>query len=114
MATVLEIPLIPATSQHFQVTLNGTQYGFRVLWNPAAACWMLDIYDSNWDPVLMGTPLVTGTDLLGQFGHLEIGKSGDSWVQLVVMTIAVGHSPDEVPSFANLGIDGHLYEVIRP
>jgi hypothetical protein len=75
---------------------------------------MLDIYDSNWDPIVMGTPLVTGTDLLGQFGYLGIGKSGASWVQLVVMTIAVGHSPDEVPTFQDLGVDGHLYEVIRP
>jgi hypothetical protein len=114
MATVLEVPLLPATAQYFQMTMNGTQYGFRFLWNPAAACWMMDIYDSDWVSLAMGVPLVTGADLLGQLGYLGIGTDGASWTQLVVLTNAVGKSPDEVPSFTNLGIDGHLYEVIWP
>lgn len=66
----------------------------------------MDVYDlSGFTPVLLGVPLVTGADLLEQFGYLAIGAQAI----MTTMTIGPGVSPDEVPGFRNLGIDGHLY-----
>jgi hypothetical protein len=60
---------------------------------------------SNRVLLLSGIPLVTGADLLGQFGYMPIG----SRTILTAMTMLAGVPADAVPTFANLGIDGHLY-----
>jgi hypothetical protein len=61
-----------------------------------------DVFDA---PLVNGIPLVTGTDLFGQFRYLGIGGG----LPMIVMTIAVGRSPDEIPTYENLGIDRHVY-----
>lgn len=102
----LDIPVKPGRSpQRFRIELNGTEYTMFLRWSHVSNCWIMDLSDAG-DAVkiLGGIPIVTGTDLLGQFEYL--GIAGGS--KLVALTIAVGHSPDEVPTFANLGTDGHL------
>ena len=111
---VFEIPL-EAFNEKFQISLGGVEYGIRTLWNVPANCWMIDIYDDADVPILAGTPLVTGADLLAQYTYLHIGNNlqpGSSDIQLIVMTTAVGRSPDEIPTQTNLGTDGKLYYVI--
>lgn len=110
---VFEIPL-EGFNEKFHITIGGIDYGVRALWNVPAQCWMIDIYDAADVPILTGISLVTGTDLLGQYTYLHIGNNqqpGSTDVQFVVMTTAVGRSPDETPTQTNLGTDGKLFYV---
>lgn len=75
-------------------------YRFTVKWNKPASCWMVDIADSNGTPIVSGISLVTGADLLEQYGYLRFGG------QLIAQT---AHDADAVPTFANLGSDGKMY-----
>ena len=109
MSSVHEIPLKPRP-QILRCDVGGIIYTFRFKYNMAMQCWIMDIYDVEGYPIggtggLSGIPLVTGVDLLGQFRYLGIGGG----VPMIVMTVAVGKSPDENPTYQNLGIDGHLY-----
>lgn len=101
--TVYEVPL-SANPQAFAISLAGVTYGLTVRWNAAAASWTLSIADANGNPILGGLPLVTGADLLGQYGYLGIGGS------LVVQT---DHDTDALPTIDNLGAESHLYFVVK-
>lgn len=74
-------------------------YTFSVKWNKPAASWMVDIADAGGTPIITGISLVTGADLLEQYGYLRFGG------QLIAQTAS---NPDAVPSFTNLGSDGKL------
>lgn len=104
---VFEILLKPGRAQTFQVTLGGILYRFTMNWNDVSNCWILDIADSTDTPILSGIPVVTGAGLLEQFRYLAIAKTSD----LLALTIAFGHVPDEVPTFKNLGVDSHLFYI---
>ena len=75
-------------------------YQITVKWNNNCQSWVIDIADSNGNPILSGIPLVTGVNLLGQFGYLNFGG------QLVAQT---ENDPSAVPTFTNLGTQGNLY-----
>jgi hypothetical protein len=96
---VNEIPLSPEP-QALRIVLAEKTYGLLVRWNIEAKCWVLDLSDTDSVPLVLGIPLVTGVDLLGQYKHLSIGGS------LVVQT---DHNPDVVPTFDSLGVTGRLY-----
>ena len=72
-------------------------------WCAPAVCWLLDVADAGGAAILSGVPLVTGTDLLGQFIYLGIGGA------LIVQS---DNSPNRVPSYTTLGITGHLYYLV--
>lgn len=97
-----EIPLSP-TPQKFTCALGGTEYRLVVKWNHVAACWVLDIYTLADASVVLGIPLVTGYDLLAQYAYLGFG------VELHVQT---DDDADAVPTFDNLGTNGHLFIVV--
>jgi len=97
---IFEIPL-SAEPQLFLINLVGKQYYFRVWWNDAISTWHLDILLSDKAPLINGIPLITGTDLLGQYEHLGIGGS--------LFVCSDTESPDDLPTFQNLGIDSKLY-----
>ena len=97
--STFEIPLVAAV-QKFTVTLVGVTYSMKVRWCAPAACWVLDIADTNDVPIVSGIPMITGTDLLAPYGYLGIGG------QLIVQT---DNNTDAVPTYANLGSLGHLY-----
>jgi hypothetical protein len=98
MTTAIEIPLQPQP-QSFTVTLLGVSYGMRTCWNAASNSWNLDLYDSNGNQLLGKLPLITGADLLEQYGYLGIGG------RLIVYS---DQDPTAVPQFADLGVTGHL------
>lgn len=100
MAT-FEIPLSPE-SQRFSISLSGTTYVFRVYWSAAQNCWAFDIFDATDVLMVAGIPLITGADLLEQYGYLGIPG------QLIVQSDS---NTDAVPTFQNLGTIGHLYYV---
>jgi hypothetical protein len=67
---------------------------------------VVDIYDEGGTTaILLGTPMVTGCDLLEQFGYMPLGAR----TVFTAMTVGPGLPPDDVPTFTNLGIDSHLY-----
>lgn len=102
MANFFEIPLTP-TPQLFTVQLSGIDYIIKLAWrNNAEGGWYIDIADINNSPIVNGVPLVTGTNLLGQYEHL--GFLGRMWVQTAT-------DPDAPPTFLNLGVEAFLFWV---
>lgn len=100
--TPYEIPLSPQP-QTFQIELAGITYKMTVSWNRVSNSWVLDIRSSSNEDILLGVPIVTGTDLLAQYPHLGFGGS------LVAQT---DYDPAAVPTYENLGTTGHLYFVV--
>lgn len=96
-----EIPLA-GYPESFSIALNGTNYQLTLQYrdNPLGG-WMLDIADSTGNAIISGIPLVTGANLLEQYGYL--GIAGGS--ALYVINSAGG---DAVPTFGNLGTDTQL------
>jgi len=100
--TVFEVPLV-SVPQEFQVTLSGVDYRMRITWCWPIQCWTLDIWDAaTLNPILLGTSVVTGADLLAQFAYL--GFPG----RFVVQT---DHDRLAQPTFENLGILSHLFYI---
>lgn len=104
--TPFQLPLQPF-NQKFTVSLDGTVYQCRCVWNAANGAWSLDINDQNGNPIFNGIPLVTGSDLLGQVKYLMIGGVGG---QMVAQS---SFDPNQVPTFADLGSTGNLYFVTQ-
>lgn len=99
---IYEIPLTP-DPQRFTVTLSGVDYRLTVQYRDAGgAGWVLDIADTNGNPLVTGIPLVTGVNLLAQYRYL--GFEGGIWVQ-------GADDPDNVPTFEDLGIGSHVFWV---
>lgn len=99
---IYEIPLTP-DPQRFTVTLSGVDYRLTVQYrNAGGAGWVLDIADTNGQPLVSGIPLVTGVNLLAQYRYLGFG--GGIWVQ-------GAEDPDDVPTFEDLGIGSHVFWV---
>jgi hypothetical protein len=106
MATNVEIPTEWGHPFSVRVTLLDVTYTRHFRWNTIALAWTVDVYDeTDRQPILLGVPLVTGCDLLEQFAYLPLGAR-TIWT---VMTVGPGLPPDEVPTFQNLGLDGHLF-----
>ncbi|HEY8355732.1 MAG TPA: hypothetical protein VIK69_12050 [Methylophilaceae bacterium] len=102
MADYYRIPLTP-TPQRFTIGLDGVDYIIHLNYrNVDEGGWTIDIHDIDDNPIVNGIPLVTGTNLLGQYRHL--GFTGGLWVQ-------TASDPDAVPTFVNLGVDAFLYWV---
>lgn len=96
------IPLKPQ-NQEFDISLAGVSYHLKVIWNSASQCWILDIADSQQEPILSGIPMVTGCDLLEQYGYLNINGA-----MIVQSTNDVSLVPDDT----TLGSTGNLFFVI--
>jgi hypothetical protein len=109
MASIAEIPTESGHPFNETVTWGGVAYTLFFKWNTVTQCWQLDIYDVDGiTPILIGLPIVTGTDLLGQFGYIPLATT----TVITVMTTGPFNSPDSVPTFDNLGTDGHVYLVM--
>lgn len=102
MSTAFEIPTQPQ-NQQFTIMLSGLQYTLIVRWNKFSDAWSMDVLDVSGNDLLLGAPLVTGTDLLAQFAYLGIGG------QMIVQSDG---ETDSVPTFESLGSTGHLYYVM--
>lgn len=96
---VQEIPL-SASPQTFRIRLGTQDYRFTLLYRGVE--WVLDIFDTSENPLVCGIPLVTGIDLLAQYGYL--GFEGG----LIVLSDG---DQDAIPTFDNLGTTSHLYFV---
>jgi hypothetical protein len=109
MATVVEIPTEAEHPFTETITWGGVAYALAFKWNSVNQCWGLDIFaEDGVTPILTGLALITGTDILGQFGYLPVGAT----TVMTVMSIGPFVSPDSVPNFYSLGSDGHVYLVM--
>lgn len=99
--SAFEIPLI-AAAQSFSVTLVGVTYSMKVRWCVPSACWILDIADTNDVPIVSGIPMITGADLLEQYGYLGIGG---------MLFVQTDNDTNAVPTYDNLGSLGRLFFV---
>jgi hypothetical protein len=99
--TPYEIPLTPEP-QSFSIALGGVEYRLTVRWAEATeGGWLLDIQTTdNATPLITGIPLVTGADLLEQYGYLGFG--GGLWLD-----------SELPPSWDNLGVDVRLYFMVQ-
>src|SRR5580658_424570 len=98
---VYEIPLV-SQPQTLSVQMpTGVTYNLRLLWCQSdEPCWSLDISDANDDAIALGIPLVTGADLLAQYGYLDFGSA---------LYCATDADRLAVPTQTNLGVNSHLY-----
>lgn len=97
MSTAFEINLV-AGAQSLSVPLSGGVYRLRLRWSGfATPSWLLDISTEAGDPLVSGLPMVTGSDLLAQHAHLNIGGG------LYVV------SDVDPPTYASLGVSTKLY-----
>jgi hypothetical protein len=105
MSTTLLIPLA-GVSETFPITLAGVAYQFTVQFRAEPLnTWVLDIADAQNNPIIQGIALVTGADLLEQFGYLGLGFS---------LFVQTAQDAGAVPTFENLGSDANLYAVTNP
>lgn len=105
MSTSYEIPLTPSVAQNFTIDLGTQTYQLTMTYNAAAEIWVLDIATQTGVPILQGIQIVTGCNMLEQFGYLNFEG------QLVAQT---DHDPDAVPTLSNLGTTGHVYFITTP
>ncbi|WP_241591358.1 phage baseplate plug family protein [Rosenbergiella epipactidis] len=70
--TILTLGLTP-DNQQFTTTILSAVYQFKLIWR--GSFWCMDILNAQSSPIILGLPLVTGTDLLGQYQHLGLGFS---------------------------------------
>lgn len=99
--TPYEIPLSP-TPQKLTIDLAGVTRKLRVYWCKYSDCWCFDLLDGDGTERILGAPIVTGIDLLGQYAHLELGG------HLIAQSCEDASMP---PMLDNLGITGHLFFV---
>jgi hypothetical protein len=106
MSTIYLVGQLQPNPQSFTISLNGVSYNITLNYrNTTNGGWVMDIADSQGNPILQGIPLITGAGLLDQYAYLSLG--GNFYVQTT-------SDPDEVPTFDNLGSDGNLYWVTNP
>lgn len=100
MSAPVEIPLV-AGPQRFSVRLNDVIYQMRITWNDAdMGGYFFDLGAEDGTPLIAGHPLVTGANLLGQYGYLEVGG------KLVVTT---DRGAGDLPTYDGLGATSHLF-----
>lgn len=65
---VVKLPLDSLNlSYEFKVDLDGTTYTVAIRFNSRSAVWIMDLKTVNDDSIIMGIPLLLGSDLFGRF-----------------------------------------------
>lgn len=93
-----EIPL-NSQAQTFSIQLGGQTYQIYMRWNSFANIWVFDISNNAGTPLVEAIPLVTGTDLLGQFPDLNFGGT---------LTVTTDGDATAVPTYSNIGAASHV------
>jgi hypothetical protein len=81
------------------VDINGgiSKFFCELNYNELALYWTMDIADQNQVPLLSGIPLVTGLNILAQFGYMEIGS--------IYILNSSGVASPNYPNDTDLGTD---------
>lgn len=95
-----EIPLSP-DNQQFTTAINGVNYSIMTLWRDEAG-WVIDLLNSSGTAIVTGIPLVTGANLLAQFGYLSLGFG---------LVVVCDDPAQDYPTREDLGTKSHLLAV---
>ena len=76
----IPITTSPNATYRFRISLKGNEVNqdiiIKLRYLDLYEVWTMDVYkDSLGDLVLCGAPLVCGTNILGQYEHLDIGEA---------------------------------------
>ena len=74
---MLILPLTNNPEESFNITISGTVYNIRQLWN-TLGFWTIDILDENGDPLAYGVKLVTKTELTFQHPSVPFNLRSDA------------------------------------
>ena len=100
---IYEIPLTSA-NQTIRISILNTTYIIRTYYcNVDMGGWVFDISDASGNAILTGVPMVTGANLLEQYAYLGLGFG---------MFVSTDGDMTAIPTFDNLGTNGHLYVVV--
>lgn len=99
MAEVYQIDLKPE-AQIFEIDLGKRTYKMKVYYNSIMSTWMLDLYETNDTAIVLGTPLVTGVNILENLRYKNIDGS------LILYTEG---DADHIPNKDELGTKSLLY-----
>lgn len=93
---------IPLTSvqQELDIDLGDATYHLRFTYNKIAGAWYLDVYDADGNPLVLGTPLVTGANILDQYLYKGFGG---------ILTLYTDGDADHMPSLDELGEHTKVY-----
>ncbi|MDF2791601.1 MAG: hypothetical protein K0S80_4703 [Neobacillus sp.] len=101
---MFRIPLTTSPNQKFTSTIpvdgKKIKFNFFLRFNTEAKYWVLDIFNSKNDSLIVSVNLVCGSNLLEQYGYLNIGSA---YIVKIDSTLT-GDRPDEY----NLGTDFQL------
>jgi len=89
LRAIYEIPVDSSQADFkFRTDLEGTTYVLRMYWNTREERWHIDFLDADENPLLMGVPLVTDTDVMGRFeipglmkGIVMLYDTGEKFVE---------------------------------
>lgn len=98
------IPTYQEPYQSLEVALADEAYTLKLRWNDGHAFWVIDLYDRDESPILLGVKMVKGFPLVRRYGIASLPRYGD----LVVYDR--GHDGQE-PTFDGLGSRFLLYYV---
>lgn len=102
MSGITQIPL-RSGGQRFSISLAGTTYNMRVMWNDAEeGGYTLDIGDATGTIIVAGIAMVTGANLLAQYNHLDFGGA---------LYVTTDRNTGDVPVYSGLGTTSQLYFV---
>lgn len=102
MINYFRIPL-STVPQRFSIDLAGNSYLITCRWNGSVG-WMMDISNGTTQAsIIRCLPLVTGTDLLAQYGYLNLGFA---------LYVYTDGDSDAVPTLDNLGIGSNLFAAV--
>lgn len=93
---IQEIPLT-ADNQQFSIILAGTTWRISITWRDRY--WILDLQNDRGVSVISGIPLVTGADLLAQYGYMGLGFK---------LVVVCDDSTQDYPTKTDLGGRSHL------
>lgn len=73
------VPLTTAANQTFTSTIpvdgHKLKFFFFLRYNTEQKSWILDLFDSNKQPLIHSLPLVCGLNILEQYSYLNIGSA---------------------------------------
>ncbi len=98
------IPVPTVSFANTTTTLNGSSYNLTFRWNEVRNRWKLDIYDSSFNPVLLGITLIEGQNLTGYYSYAS--KVMDGFLFIAKLT-----NSDEPVGRNNIGIN-KTYELV--
>ena len=83
------IPFNEPSKWQERITLTGNVFNLRFIWNALNQYWSLNIYNQNYDPIVLGIYVATNYDLTKQFYAVIVG-SGISFGDVLCIDYTLG------------------------